>query len=357
MKRLLWLTLGLVALSGVLAGTALAAAPQNTSKPKISGKEMVGQTLTADVGTWTGNPTSYSYQWQRCNRDGNQCGDIADQTARTYKLVDADVGNTVRVIVTAKNADGTTAANSDPSDVISGDAAPRMLTKPSISGKADVGETLTADPGTWAEGPTFSFQWQQCDKNGANCNDISGATGQTYGVRSSDKGNTIRVQVTAKNLVDSAKGTSDPTAVVTSVAPAPTPSPNPVGVGGALSVTAVSLPDRLVISNVQFTPRVITNRAEPVVGRFKVSEIQAGRPVAGALVYAVGIPSNRVTNAGETQTDSTGWATITFHPLRGLPMRQGARVTFFVRARKGGENPLAGVSTRRLVSVGVHPAR
>ena len=83
-----------------------------------------------------------------------------------------------------------------------------MLTQPSISGTAKVGETLTADAGTWAEGPTFSYQWRSCDKNGAGCNDIAGANGQSYGVRSSDVGNTIRVRVTAKNLVGSADATS-----------------------------------------------------------------------------------------------------------------------------------------------------
>src|SRR6266536_1494154 len=160
MRRLLWPMLGVIALMGVLAGSALAAAPQNTSKPTISGKMMVGSTLTADVGSWSGSPTSFTYQWQRCNRDGDSCGNIASQIAKTYKLADADVGNTVRVIVTAKNADGSTAENSKPSDVIAGDAAPRALQRPSISGKAEVGETLTADPGQWAEGPTFSYQWQ-----------------------------------------------------------------------------------------------------------------------------------------------------------------------------------------------------
>jgi hypothetical protein len=168
-------------LACTLAGSAVAAAPQNTSLPTISGKEMTGQTLTAEVGTWTNSPTSYAYQWQRCARDGTQCGDISNQTAKTYRLTDSDVGNTVRVVVTAKNADGSTSAGSKPSGVISGNSAPRMLTKPTISGKTDVGETLTADPGTWAEGPTFSYQWQQCDKNGASCTDIAGATGQTYG--------------------------------------------------------------------------------------------------------------------------------------------------------------------------------
>jgi hypothetical protein len=154
--------------------------------------------------------------------------------------------------------------------------------------------------------------------------------------------------VTAKNLVDSTKADSDPTGVIGGT--------TPVGVGGAISIEAVSLPDRLVISQIQFTPRVITSRTQPLTARFKVTETNAGRAVNGALVYAVGVPSNRVTNAGETQTNSSGWATITFRPLKGLPIRQGARLTFFVRARKAGENPLAGVSTRRLVSVGVHPA-
>jgi hypothetical protein len=354
MRRLTVLVAGLLASVGVLAGSAQAAAPQNTSPPTITGKEGVGETLTAKEGTWTGNPTAYDFQWQRCNREGDSCGNIGGQTDKTYKLQEADVGNTVRVSVTAQNSDGRTTENAKPTEVISGDAAPRVIERPGISGKAEVGETLTVDPGRWAEGPTFKFQWQSCDKSGGNCKDIAGATGKTYGVRAADKDNTIRVEVTATNLVGSSKANSDASAVVTSGTP--TPNPTPVGVGGAISITAVSLPDRLVISQVQFTPRAITNRAQPVVGRFKVTEIQAGRPVSGALVYAVGVPSNRVTNASEVQTDSSGWATITFRPLKGLPMRQGARVTFFVRARKAGENPLAGVSTRRLVSVGVRPA-
>jgi hypothetical protein len=351
MRRLVTITLGVIAISGVLAGSAVAAAPQNTTQPSISGKEMTGQTLTVNEGQWTGSPTDFDYQWQRCNRSGDSCGNISGQTNDTYKLTDNDVGNTVRVQVTGKNSDGATTASSKPTDVISGDSAPRNTQKPTISGKAEVGETLTADPGVWAEGPTFSYQWQQCDKNGSNCKDISGATGRTYGVRAADKDNTIRVQVTAKNLVDSKDANSDPTAVVTSGTPA-TP---PVGVGGALSISAVSLPDRLVISQVKFTPSVIRSRSQPITARFKITEINAGRPVTGALVYALAVPSNRVTAANEVTTDGTGWASVTFNPLKGMPLKRGAQLTFFVRARKGGENPLAGVSSRRLVSVRISP--
>ena len=358
MRKLIGLVASLAVLAGVVAAGALAAAPQNTTPPSIDGTSMVGKTLTANNGSWSGSPTSFSYQWRRCDPDGSSCGKISGQTSKTYKLTDADVGNTVRVTVTAKNSDGSTDADSKVSDVISGNAAPRVNSKPAISGKAQVGETLTADPGKWAEGPSsFTFQWQSCDKNGGNCKDISGATGTTYGVRAADKDNTLRVEVTAKNLVDSTKAHSDTTSVVTGGTPAPTPTPTPVGVGGAISITAVSLPNRLVISQAKFTPNVIRSRDEPLTARFRVTETQAGKPVAGALVYAIGVPANRVTNAGETQTDSRGWATFTFRPLRGLPMKQGAQLVFFVRARKGGENLLAGVSNRRLVSIRVSPGK
>ena len=361
MRRMTRLVLGLFVVSGVLAASALAAAPQNTTLPSIDGKAMVGETLTANRGDWSGNPTSYTYQWQRCDADGGSCGDISGSNEKTYKVTEADVGNTLRVQVTAKNDDGSTTANSKPTDAISGNAAPRATTKPSISGKPQVGETLTADPGRWAEGPsTFTYQWQLCDKNGAGCNDITGATGKTYGVRSGDKDHTIRVQVTAKNLVGSTTGTSDTTAVITtgtSPTPTPTPTPTPVGVGGAISITAISLPNRLVISSIRFTPRVITSRKQMITARFKVTEANAGKPIAGALVYAIAVPATQVTRSGEVQTDSTGWATVHFQPLKALPMKAGARVNFFVRARKAGENPLAGVSTRRLVSVGIHPTR
>ncbi len=187
MRKLIGLGASLLVLAGVVAASALAAAPQNTTQPTIDGKVMVGQTLTANNGAWSGSPTSFTYQWQRCDQDGTSCGKIDGQKSKTYKLTDADVGNTVRVTVTAKNSDGSTDADSKPSDVISGNAAPRSTSKPTISGKAQVGETLTADPGKWAEGPSsFAFQWQSCDKNGSDCKDISGATGKTYGVRAAD---------------------------------------------------------------------------------------------------------------------------------------------------------------------------
>ena len=86
--------------------------------------------------------------------------------------------------------------------------------------------------------------------------------------------------------------------------------------------------------------------------RFHVATT-SGACVSGALVYAVGVPFDRLSKESEVQTDSDGWATITFQVLPTFKLRSGNLVVVFVRARKGGENVLAGVSNRRLVSVRV----
>jgi len=90
--------------------TMVAAIPANSVLPAISGTATRGQTMTTDSGTWTGSPSSYGYQWQRCNASGGSCVDIAGRTSTTYVLVAADVGNTVRSAVTATNGGGTASA-------------------------------------------------------------------------------------------------------------------------------------------------------------------------------------------------------------------------------------------------------
>jgi len=203
----------------VLAGVASAAAPVNTAPPAISGTTTVGQTLTASNGTWSNSPTSFAYQWLRCNGGGNNCAAVANGTQQTYTLVGADAGHTLRVKVTATNADGSASAQSAQTAVVaplSSSAAPKNTAPPTISGTPKVGQALTASPGSWSGNPTsFAYEWQDCNVDAAVCTNIAGATGTTYGVRLSDLGFRLRVVVTAKNDKGSATATSAPTAVVT----------------------------------------------------------------------------------------------------------------------------------------------
>jgi len=140
---------------------------------------------------------------------------------QTYRLGQADVGHTMRVRVTASNADGATNARSEPSDIVASNAAPLTNTaRPTITGTPRVGEELMANEGTWTGNPTsFSFQWQRCDIDAVTCLDVTGATGQSYGVRLADLGFRLRVAVTARKNGRSGTATSAPTAVVQPTTP------------------------------------------------------------------------------------------------------------------------------------------
>lgn len=113
--------------------------PKNTALPSISGTTRVGETLTAQAGTWEDSPTSFTYRWLRCDEAGISCTGIAGATADTYPLVAEDAGHTLRVEVTAESADGQTAADSAPSAVV----APAPAKSPPSAGGASSATTPT----------------------------------------------------------------------------------------------------------------------------------------------------------------------------------------------------------------------
>lgn len=94
------------------------AAPANTGPPVISGTLKQGSTLSTTAGTWTGTSLSYTYQWERCDGQGNNCSAISGATGTTYVLTSADVGGTVRVHVTASNSAGSANRYSDRTGII-----------------------------------------------------------------------------------------------------------------------------------------------------------------------------------------------------------------------------------------------
>jgi YD repeat-containing protein len=95
------------------------AKPVNRTAAVISGTAQETQTLTAATGVWEGAPSlSYSYQWEHCNSFGASCSNISGATSSTYLLSSADIGYTVRVVVTASNSSGSAASTSEATVVV-----------------------------------------------------------------------------------------------------------------------------------------------------------------------------------------------------------------------------------------------
>ena len=98
-------------LDGATVGAGLATGvsaetPAETSPPSIAGNANEGQTLVEAHGTWSNDPSSYSYQWEDCNGSGADCSAIAGARSQTYTVRASDMGDTIRVRETASNADG-----------------------------------------------------------------------------------------------------------------------------------------------------------------------------------------------------------------------------------------------------------
>jgi hypothetical protein len=110
----------------------LAMAPTNTALPAVTGTDVQGNTLSSTTGSWTGNLSGLTRQWQDCNSSGAGCTDIAGATAATHILTFADAGHTLRLLVTATNGTGSTSQSSPPTAVVAS-LAP-ALTRVSVHG-------------------------------------------------------------------------------------------------------------------------------------------------------------------------------------------------------------------------------
>jgi len=348
------LALAIGAVVGVpgIGQAASRAVPANTAVPVVSGTAQVGSTLTTDNGTWSNTPTSFAYAWSRCDSAGNNCNPVAGATAQSYLVQAADAGATLRVTVTATNADGSASAASAATAVVPAvvAGAPANTALPAISGSAAVGSTLTASTGTWSGSPTsFAYAWSRCDQLGNGCAVVTGATAQTYVVQQVDVGTTIRVTVTATNASGSTPSTSAQTAVVPAV-PVPPATGCPSSGTGVIQIADVTSPARLLIDRQTVTPGIVTPSAKTLTMHFHVTAC-GGRPVQGALVYATAVPYNQYSIPPEATTGADGTAVLTMTQLTGFPAsRQQQLLVVFGRARKAGEPITGGISSRRLVS-------
>jgi hypothetical protein len=209
-----------------------------TDSPVVSGTYADGSVLSTSDGAWEPSDNlSFAYHWLRCAPvggfggdapiDSNSCPQIKDATNPTYALTSADVGSYVVSEVTATYAPAgfpVPSHSDEPSDLELAAAvaarAPTIASRPAVSGVTQQGSPLSATIGTWdgtntSDFPiTYAYQWDRCDRTGAACASIPGATTPTYVTTADDIGSTIAVVVTATNAGGSSAATSAPSAVI-----------------------------------------------------------------------------------------------------------------------------------------------
>ena len=163
-----------------------------TGAPTITGTVRVGETLTAnttDISDSDGlNKATFTYQWLADDTD------ITDATGSTYALVAANEGKTVKVRLSfTDDAGNDESLTSAPTAAVTASNTP-ATGEPTITGTAQVGETLTANTTGIADSDglinaTFTYQWLADDT------DITDATGSTYTLAAADEGKTVKVRV------------------------------------------------------------------------------------------------------------------------------------------------------------------
>ena len=146
----------------------------------------MGEALTADTSGIVDadglNGAAFSYQWVRNN--GSSDSDITGATDSTYTLVATDEGKTIKVKVgfTDDASHGETLTSAATAAVAAAPNSP-ATGAPTITGTAQVGETLTSDTSGIADADgltnvSFSYQWIRND--GSADTDIQDATGSSY---------------------------------------------------------------------------------------------------------------------------------------------------------------------------------
>jgi hypothetical protein len=191
--------------SGTTQATTPPSAPVAASPPVLGNPPVILGTVREGkwIGygglTWTKTTTdtTIAVQWKRCQPDGTACQPIPGATSSVYMLAPADAGGRVMVTVTATNPDAAVAANSTPSAVVL-PAPPTIRTPPAVQrDPGNVGDVLTAVPGTWSGSVTATVdQFQRCT---TACVPIGAPGATSYTITSADIGAIIRVTETASN--------------------------------------------------------------------------------------------------------------------------------------------------------------
>ena len=323
---------------------ASARARRATGAPTITGTAQVGQTLTAgttaimDADGLTS--VSYTYQWIRVATDNTETN-ISSATASTYTLVAADQGTTVKVTVSfTDDANNPETRTSAATAAVSAAANTLATGAPTITGTAQVGQTLTASTTGIADAnglttPNYTYQWIRVD--GTDEADIASANSSTYPLGAADLGTTLKVRVTfADDLGHTETLTSAATATVGAVATAPTVTDVAVTSTPA-SGTTYYLAGEDIAFTVTFSAPVTVTGTPKFAFRLGAATRQAAYASgsdSAALVFA------RTVQAGEVDSNGISWNALALALDGGTITQTGA--TTAARLTHAAQAPLEG---------------
>ena len=293
----------------------------------ITGSAQIGTTLTADTSDIADidglDNVSYSYQWIK--NDGTTDTGIHSATGSTYTLVPADEGQTIKVRVSFTDDAGyeetlTSAATA----LVSTRRNSPPTGSPTISGTAQVGQTLTANTSgiSDADGLTnvsYSYQWLS-----SRDTEISGATSSTYVVQASDAGKTIKVKVSFTDDAGNDEAlTSAATALVAArpnslATGAPTIS-GTVQVGETLAASTSDIADTDGLTNVSYSYQWVANDgtsdsdiADATASTYAVTVGDVGKTIKVKVTFTDDAGNAESLTSAETAEVAATWkATLT----------------------------------------------